>query len=81
MSTGLRDGVGEGARIGELCYGPPPIQMKAIKEGSMAHRKMLIATGLLITGVLFVCMLLAVEFFAVESEEHEGEPEALAQLR
>ena len=36
---------------------------------------------LLITGVLFVCMLLAVEFFAVESEEHEGEPEALVQLR
>ena len=36
---------------------------------------------LLITGVLFVCMLLAVEFFAVESEEHEGEPGALVQLR
>ena len=35
---------------------------------------------LLITGVLFVCMLLAVELFAVE-EEHEGEPEALVQVR
>lgn len=29
------------------------------------------------TAVLFVCMLLAVEFFAVEEEEHGGEHEAL----
>jgi hypothetical protein len=36
---------------------------------------------LLITGVLFVCMLLAVEFFAVEEEHEGGEPEALVQLR
>ena len=30
-----------------------------------------------VTAVLFVCMLLAVEFFAVEEEEHGGEHEAL----
>jgi hypothetical protein len=28
---------------------------------------------LAVTAVLFVCMLLAVEFFAVEEEEHGGE--------
>jgi apolipoprotein N-acyltransferase len=32
---------------------------------------------LLATAVLFVGMLLAVEFFAVEEEEPHGEPEAL----
>jgi hypothetical protein len=30
-----------------------------------------------VTAVLFVCMLLAVEFFAVEEEEHGGGHEAL----
>jgi hypothetical protein len=36
---------------------------------------------LLATGVLFVGMLLAVEFFAVEEEEEPQEPEARAVLR
>jgi hypothetical protein len=37
---------------------------------------------LLITAILFVAMLLAVEFFAVEEEEdHGGEPEALVVQR
>jgi hypothetical protein len=37
---------------------------------------------LLITSILFVAMLLAVEFFAVEEEEeHGGEPEALVVQR
>jgi hypothetical protein len=32
---------------------------------------------LFVTAVLFVAMLLSVEFFAVEEEEHEGEAAAL----
>jgi hypothetical protein len=35
---------------------------------------------LLVTGVLFVCMLVAVELFAVEEEHEGGEPEALVHL-
>jgi hypothetical protein len=36
---------------------------------------------LLVTGVLFVAMLVAVELFAVEEEEPEEEHEALVLLR
>jgi len=32
------------------------------------------------TIVLFVCMMLTVEFFAVEEEEHEGSPEGAPAL-